>query len=171
MNHRLLTLIALAGITAATLAGDVDAQSAGQIANARQRQIIEADEAHFGQAITTTTVNAGGDSTTPPTTGWAESPFDDTYVQTIRVVNTSTANYLCAIVKQRTDVTQKCTTLCTGLAAGAITCSSSGAADGALIMPGAVYSPPIGGKQCLCLEASAASTNTNATRELRAPNL
>lgn len=136
--------------------------SMADIANGKSRPIFASEEKTFGQAVTTSTVNA---------MGTAAQTADVTYlgdmVQTFRIVNTHASNFLCYRTIARAASATSCDTKCTGLGAGIITCTGSGAADGTLIPPGGVLTPSISGLDCACIEASAAATNVNATRVAR----
>jgi hypothetical protein len=171
MNQRVLanTTASVVAETAKQIAAQVDTYtiSMADIVNVRGRPIRATEETHFGQAVTTSTVNVGGDSTG---TGWAEATYAQATAQQIRIVNTHASNSLCLQTIARSASTVTCNTACTAVGAGALTCTGSGAADGTLLLPGA---PPfvttITGLECECAEASAASTGMNAVRLTRSP--
>ncbi len=90
-------------------------------------------------------------------------------VQELRISNRHASNDLCYTVIDRvTTGATGCATDCTALADAALTCSG-GANDGDIIKAGVSLPFTITGKECLCGEASGASTTTTVARVLRYP--
>jgi hypothetical protein len=158
---RLLTLAAL--VLVATVArADSYVMSSSDVINTKSRPIMAAEEKTYGQAVTTTTVNLIGPAATNADVSWTQET-----TQNFRVVNTHASNFLCVRTIARASAADSCESTCSGLGAGVITCTGSGAADGTLIPAGGILTPAITGLDCLCGEASAASTNVNTTRVAR----
>lgn len=164
-NRLVIFLLALTGaIGLALIALPVAATpSAADITNARGRAVDDTEETTTGASISTTTVNAMA--------AIADVTFSADVVQNFRVVNTHASQYLCLKTVDRALSTTSCSTACGALGAGVLTCTGSGAADGVLLTgaaPPFVYA--ITGTECLCAEASAASTTYNIARVARSPN-
>jgi hypothetical protein len=136
--------------------------SAGDIANAAGRGVDDTEHVATGASITTTTVNMMAAK--------ADVTNDADVLQIFRIVNTHASQHLCVITVDRASGT--CADACAAVGAGALTCTGSGAADGTLIPGGSTIPFPfrLKGSECLCGEASAASTTYNITRVARVPN-
>ena len=167
MNRSLYTLAAALALLA-LLVAPADASppaelNQGAIANAKQRPVDDTEEQHYGVALGTTTVHAIGPSATN-----ADVTYSGYIFQNYRIVNLHASQYVCYDTVARGSAgVDSCETTCGAVAAGTLTCTGSGTADGTLILPGTVFSVSISGLECGCVEASAAATNINVTRVSR----
>lgn len=143
---------------------DTFVASMGDIVNAKARATRSTEEAHYGQAVGTSTVNAIG-----PVATNADVSYSQEMVQSFRVVNLDTTKNVCALVVARVASSNTCEAKCSAVAGGGLTCTGSGAADGTIIPPGTSLVQAITGLDCLCLEASSASANVNTVRNSRFP--
>jgi hypothetical protein len=158
-------VLAAAVIVGSSAHAQIDAVSwsAGDITNVRQRPIRPAETADWGQAVSTTTVNAFGAAASN-----TDVEFDERRSQTITVVNTHATQLLCFRLVKRTSSSQTCEASAAAVAAGDMTCTGSGNADGTPIPPnyGSVTVTTTG-EDCMHLEASGASTGAVAFRYSR----
>lgn len=138
--------------------------SSSDIVNVRGRAAQASEVVETGASISTTTVNAMA--------AVADVSFDDDITQSFRVINTHASQNLCLAVIARANAAETCSAACGAVAGGALTCTGSGAADGILLPGGSTlpFTMPVVGSDCLCAEASAASTTYNITRVARSPN-
>jgi hypothetical protein len=99
-----------------------------------------------------------------------EGDNDDTLLfQECRVTNRHATQTLCyTVIDRATSGASGCATDCAALSAGALTCSG-GAADGDPILASSTAIVPITAAECICGEASGASTTTTAACVRRRP--
>lgn len=154
----------VAGVEAAATAIKAVPGNMGDIISSRARPVVASEQAVFGQNVSTSPLNAFGNSAG---TGPAETTWDDQITQNVRVMNLSASNTLCVSVLERSAANVTCNTTCT---ASGMTCGAAAATDGTPVAAGAAYTLPLGGKECACVEATAATTLTQATNYRRGSN-